>query len=384
MSLHTPRQELSNPAERVLAGAVCGAALIGAFQAGHEYSEYSHTTPDTQANLIVENAICQPPTQEITDVRSLLAKPPRIPVPPNVEGARTNIRGVFQDDDPRLSVAKELGLTLHTAPTQSVPDNTPLDKRGEAELKTTQDFARLYGIDVSLSTQADKKDHRRPLITKELNGNAAHLIMSGLRLELSSVPVEYVKAIGVRAVELYFAESRPGHGYAVGYVNPAKPGIVHIGIAHGERTATGFLHEIAHSLDAKECGPNLDKDPAYTALNQGDIYRRKNPENTEEYYAEKFRTTSIPGKTTPAEAHDLLDIPAYSVVAASKYALTSPGEDKAELGMLLSEPLSYQNILDPRKFRLQEKAVLLLSRLHQLAPKVAEFFIATGTRPHNP
>lgn len=211
----------------------------------------------------------------------------------------------------------------------------------------------------------------------------------------SGQPKEYIRDIaGVKRVRLVSAPLTMG-GYVGDWTE--SDGTVYINVNKGlaeEFPMSGVLHEIYHLADQAQCqGGDNSIDFSFDKLNQGKpvyngIAYDPSVPNYEEYNNKVglLNTQYIEAKEVGNTAMicniaQVKDNMAAEVLTLTQYH-PDAGEDKAELGEIVSQPYRYGEISSSRFKILSQKFKFLLARMYKMDPGLVEFWIETASRPY--
>lgn len=284
-------------------------------------------------------------------------------------------------------IAERLGLTL--------PDNYLADKldRAPENRPFNWDFAvagaylAQFGVRLSVAgpNQFDKSTGTMPTRADLANFSTKYAledIVGGLQY----VPLQYVRATGLKHVVLTDITDNDIQGMALTkgkdntvLVDPRKGGDLNL-----------MPHEMEHLIDAKECGAPLGNvsDPAYTALNGGNIYHSNEHEKdadeitVEGTLADDVRNFAIASNSSIAcKEEEIYKRALPKAVAYSDYGLTDLAEDKATIGANIAFPETYGEVLSKRTPIIRKKFEIIMARLYDINPRLVRYFAGVSTRP---
>lgn len=267
-----------------------------------------------------------------------------------------------------VAIAKKHGLTTYD--TQPIVDHLYRDfERGnpakfDAYFATAKEFLERYGVELVLGQEGKEGNYEiAKLDEKQLETPESKIAMAMLIQDFGRLPVEFVKSTGLQQIKLVNFSAADGlAGLAVEenkmfYLDPT---------VNLEQVS---LHELTHIWDAQQCGESseaMDNDPAYKALNPGDIYSKP----TEffsifSYVDAKYRMRMADlnnDQHIVRQMRSELDQMSGKIVVMEDYGFKNVVEDKATVGEQVFTPSAYDYING--KPILENKMKLLLGRIY--------------------
>jgi hypothetical protein len=253
-------------------------------------------------------------------------------------------------------------------------------------MQRAQEFLKRYDISLSF---ADPQQYRfleaSSLDQQTLESKKAKQGILDLITEIGDVPVEMIKEMGVKKIDM----TKIGIEKTGGYAN------VHAGDTFvfdpTKRLGTGFLHEGYHLYDVNHADEySMYDDPIFKSLNPSDENIYSESGQTPDNYISDSENLSFELNTqndlfTAKQQNDEqevsriqkeLDKKAGQVVVPTNYAFTNVGEDKAEIARHIMGGL-LDRVLARKSPILRRKAVFLLARLYHDNPAFVQFLVDT-------
>lgn len=254
------------------------------------------------------------------------------------------------------------------------------DTSGQSLFNRAQMFAKLYGIDLEpYSSNRDslsEDDGAIALQQNDLEKISAKQTLIGVMEGLSTMPVEFVKKMGVKHIYLA-AYLKDMAGLAV---NDGGAGNVYLDSSVPINSQI-VVHEMTHILDGNLCGNGRasSNDPNYTNHNSDDIYLNNSPDLLSKPPSSmaQYQSTARGAKTIEkikTNCNEFLTI-LSSVEVETDYGYTNVLEDKAELGSAILTDNTSGGTFDPRSPRLRAKAIELLARIRRTSSVMADFIV---------
>lgn len=257
-------------------------------------------------------------------------------------------------------------------------------------LKVTQDFLKLYGVElvVAMTGQKLTEDGVGYTSTQELDNTYSKNALITLIESIGELPVELIKYVDLQQIVLLKDIDDKVAGFVKPVTHPHK-----IFMKPDPNLPYNTLrHEFYHLLDVLECGPyDAQFDTKFTDLNPLDIYAerqgvytsREGTFETRITLSDSIRSAQLVGDVALQDQFtaQLKEVKSR-IVTPSEYGLTTEQEDKAEIGADVLSPLNLPSVLSPESPFLRKKALYLLARLWQRFSGAVEYLSEISSRPH--
>lgn len=305
-------------------------------------------------------------------------------------------------NEKRSTIAASLGL--HTfSPSWGFYDlyTSPAEKRNSTPFSTymgnANEFMKNFGVTIETVPEKPQQIYNYGAQTPtplELETEEAKRTVESIVWYYSKIPAEYVSLAGLKKIYIVANTQNNIKGYAShSYGDSGYFGYYTTDISRMGSGVDG--HELYHLIDSAICGEpgaRTDLDQAFQEptnnfpdFYNGNVYSDKylsyddliSRADRSKLIHEQSLALATNDEEGYCKAQEEINAINKQVVAVSNYH-PNPSEEKAELGNMLTDP-QRSDVATSESFPLlRAQARVLIARIYQKAPRIAEYFTKIG------